>query len=265
VDLSVIIVSHDEPELVGPCLDHVESALALATSVVDHEIVIIANLPGSVPDSVLGIDREIDRVGVRVVHNERPLGFATNVNRAMETTSGQHRLLLNPDVAMSARALDALVDVLRSHPTVAAAGPRQVDSSGSTIPSARRFPTVPVIVYRSLRLERWFRPPTFYRRSIEIPGSGLVDWVNGACMLIAAHAWAEIGPFHEGYRIYYEDIDWCDRAARRGWQVWFTADVTVIHDARRSSARWPPNRRTLAHASSIVRYIGRRSVGRLDP
>jgi N-acetylglucosaminyl-diphospho-decaprenol L-rhamnosyltransferase len=257
VDVSVIIVSHDEPELVAPCLDHVQRALESAGSVERSEILLVANLPDSLPD--------VAYPGLQVVRNVQPIGFAANVNRAMSLTDGKYRLLVNPDLLLTSDALDAMIGVLESDSKIAAVGPRQVDRNGQAVPSARRFPTAPVLAFRALRLDRVVRWPGFYRRSMEVPGTGTVDWVNGACMLIDSRAWAEVGPFHEGYRMYYEDIDWCDRAARCGWSIWLTAGVTVIHDARRTSARWPPNRRTLAHATSILRYLGRRRFGRLDP
>jgi GT2 family glycosyltransferase len=62
-----------------------------------------------------------------------------------------------------------------------------------------------------------------------------VDSVVGAFMLIRAEALAQVGLMDERFFMYAEDLDFCYRAKQRGWQVWYNADVTVLHYKGRSS------------------------------
>ena len=68
--ISAIVVSH------GHAAELAESLPALAPQV--NEVVVIANVPGSAP---------ADLHGVRVVENERPLGYARSVSRAQTFSS----------------------------------------------------------------------------------------------------------------------------------------------------------------------------------
>ncbi len=46
-----------------------------------------------------------------------------------------------------------------------------------------------------------------------------VDWVTGAAMAIRRAAWEAAGPLDEGFRFYAQDLDFCLRARRAGWEV----------------------------------------------
>ena len=73
------------------------------------------------------------------------------------------------------------------------------------------------------------------------------------CMLFRSETFRALGGFDERYFLYYEDVDLCRRAARRGLAVVYDPGVELIHDARRASRRNP--RLALHHARSIARYF----------
>jgi GT2 family glycosyltransferase len=56
-----------------------------------------------------------------------------------------------------------------------------------------------------------------------------VDWAVGAALLIRREARKEIGDLDESFFMYVEDLEWCHRAHRLGWEIWFTPDAVVIH------------------------------------
>jgi hypothetical protein len=62
-----------------------------------------------------------------------------------------------------------------------------------------------------------------------------VDSVVGAFMLIRGEVIEQVGLLDERYFMYAEDLDFCYRAKHLGWQVWYNADVTVLHYKGQSS------------------------------
>jgi hypothetical protein len=44
-----------------------------------------------------------------------------------------------------------------------------------------------------------------------------------------------VGLLDERFFMYAEDLDFCYRIKERGWQVWYNADVTVLHYKGESS------------------------------
>jgi GT2 family glycosyltransferase len=56
-----------------------------------------------------------------------------------------------------------------------------------------------------------------------------VDYVSGAAMLVQKKVFESIGLFDESYFLYYEDTDFCLRAARAGFKITLEPLVTIKH------------------------------------
>jgi GT2 family glycosyltransferase len=83
-----------------------------------------------------------------------------------------------------------------------------------------------------------------------------VDWAVGAALLLRRAAVDELGGFDESLFMYAEDLEWCWRAHRAGWQVWFTPDAVVRHIGNASGAQRYGARReqvAIANANQVVR------------
>ena len=119
--VAAVVVSHGHPRELA------ESLPALEPQV--DELVVIANVPGSVPE------------GVEALHNERPLGYGANVNRGAALTSAELVLAANPDAVPEPGAVEVLRAFVAAHSRCGVAGPRMVFPDGSPQPSRRRFPT----------------------------------------------------------------------------------------------------------------------------
>jgi len=71
----------------------------------------------------------------------------------------------------------------------------------------------------------------FYRRlkPLAAPGPAQVDWVTGAGMAIRRQVWEVAGPLDEGFFFYAQDLDFCLRARRAGWEVAVQPEFQVLH------------------------------------
>jgi N-acetylglucosaminyl-diphospho-decaprenol L-rhamnosyltransferase len=240
--ISAIVVSHGHGEELA------ESLPALAPQV--DEIVLIANVPGSLPD---------DGRGARVVENTNPLGYAANLNRGIRETTGDLVLVNNPDATPQPGAVAALAAFVEAHPRCGIAGPRLENPDGSWQPSRRRFPTVGGTLVRRTPLRRLF-PPLEHQRAHygldERPTEPVeADWMLGGSLLMRRAMLEEIGGYDAGFRMYGEEIDLCYRAAKTGWERWYVPDAVVRHrwDAATDRSFW--TRRTVWHWRSVLRFV----------
>jgi N-acetylglucosaminyl-diphospho-decaprenol L-rhamnosyltransferase len=240
--ISAIVVSHGHREELA------ESLSALAPQV--DEIVLIANIPGSLPENTHG---------ARVVQNSRALSYAANMNRGIAETSGELVLVNNPDAVPQPRAVATLVAFLESRPRCGVAGPRLENPDGSWQPSRRRFPTVTGTLVRRTPLRRVL-PPLEHQRAHynldERPTEPVeADWMLGGSLLLRRTMLDELGGYDAGFRMYGEEIDLCYRAAQAGWERWYVPDAVVRHrwDALTDRTFW--TRRTLWHWRSIMRFV----------
>jgi GT2 family glycosyltransferase len=234
--VAAVVVSHGHPRELE------ESLPALAPQV--DELVVIANVPGSVPE------------GVEAVHNARPLGYGANVNLGAARTTAELVIAANPDAVAEPGAVAALRDFAAAHPRCGIAGPRMVFPDGSWQPSRRRFPTVGGTIVRRTPL-RLVLPQTRHFHLDERPPDEPVqaDWMLGGFLLLRRSMLEELGGFDEGFRLYGEDIDLAYRAKRAGWERWYVPQAVVRHEHKAVTDRSWLNRRTLWHWAGIARFV----------
>lgn len=146
---------------------------------------------------------------IRVVLNERNLGYAAANNRGAALARGELLALLNNDLVLLPRWLEPMLAAHRALGAQAGlvgnvqrdAATGAVDHSGLVVnlcgkPVHDR--TLPFLLSRLIRPIR--RAPA----------------VTGACALLSRDLWQQLGGFDEGYFNGGEDIDLCFRAAAAG-------------------------------------------------
>jgi GT2 family glycosyltransferase len=242
VKVSAIVVSHGH---------RTELATSLPVLVLQvDEIVVIANLPGSAPE---------DTLGARVIEQPRPLSFAANVNAGAAATSGELLLVANPDTVADPGAVATLRDFVGAHERCGVAGPQMLDPDGKWQPSRRRFPTVGGTLVRRTPLRRAFPPLERQRDHYLLDARPTepveADWMLGGFLLLRRAAFDEVGGFDEGFRMYGEEIDFCYRLAKAGWERWYVPAAVVRHRWDALTDQRFLTRRTLWHWSGIVRFV----------
>jgi hypothetical protein len=71
-------------------------------------------------------------------------------------------------------------------------------------------------------------------------GPQIVDYVEGACLLVRREAIEKAGKLSEEFFMYAEEVDWCFEMKKAGWEVWYQPEARIIHIGGASSQ----NRRT---------------------
>jgi len=72
-------------------------------------------------------------------------------------------------------------------------------------------------------------------------------------MLARKRAVSDVGLMDERYFLYFEDVDWCQRMWRHGYEVLYCADATMVHEYARGSAQLRA-RSIRAHAAGLLRF-----------
>lgn len=251
LDLGIVIVNYNVRDLLRDCLASVyESRCEFA-----FEVCVVDN--GSGDGSAEMVAQEFpqarlirtDNRGYAVGNNLglASYGFGAPVIEVSEsagddqgTVPPRYALLLNPDTVLPPSALQEMLDFLESRPQAGVAGPRLVREDGDLDRACRRsFPTPEVSFYRLSGLSRLFPSSRrFGRYNLTYLSPDVtteVDSVVGAFMLIRGQMLLEVGLLDEQFFMYAEDLDLCYRGRQMGWQVWYNAEVTVLHYKGESS------------------------------
>lgn len=232
MSLSIIIVHYETPDLLEGCLRSIREHGGAGV----REVLVVDN------SRRLKAREVVDAFpGVRLLENTENTGFSRAVNQGIRDTSGEWFLILNPDTCLKPGALDALMEFGARHPDAGILGPRLVNPDDTLQYSCRRFYTFRTLLYRRTFLGRWMKNNREVREHLMLDYDHLVarvvDWVLGGAMLVRRRAAEDVGGMDERFFLYFEDVDWCYRMAKRGWKVWYAPAATVEHDHRRESAR----------------------------
>ena len=240
--ISGVVVSHGHAR-------ELEASLPKLAPQVD-ELVVVANLPNSLP---------ADLQGARVIENERPRSYAANLNAAFARTAGELIAVCNPDAVPAPDAVRILADFMQSTPRCGIAGPQMFDPDGEWQPSRRRFPTVMGTVVRRTPLRRAFPPLERQRAHYlldERPTEPVeTDWMLGGFLLLRRTMLDEIAGYDPGFRMYGEEIDLSYRAAKAGWERWYVPAAVVRHRWDRLTDERFLTRRTLWHWRGMFRFV----------
>lgn len=192
------------------------------------------------------------------------LGFGGGVNLGAAGNECELLLVCNPDVELHFGALDTLRARLASLPTAGVVGPALLDRAGRVTQSARAFPTFKGSwqqAFLGLLRPAGRRSRRYRARNWELAEQGSVGWVTGACFLVRSRAFDELGGFDEGYFLYVEEVDFCWRAHRAGWDVVYEPSAKVSHVGGVSTSPHP-YRAIVTHHRSLGRFVWRTSSGR---
>jgi GT2 family glycosyltransferase len=241
--VSAVVVSH------GHAAD-LRTLLPVLREQVD-EIVVVANIPGSVDEVP---------AGVRVIENPRPQRLAANVNLGVRATAGELVVNVNPDAMPDPGAVAVLAAFMLEHPRCGIAGPQMLWPDGTWQPSRRRFPTVASTLVRRtpLRVLRGVYAQRGHYHLDERPEEPVeCDWMLGAFLCMRRTMLDEIGGWDPGFRHYVEDIDLSYRAMRAGWERWYVPAAVVRHAYAAVIDKRFLSRHTLWHLRSMARFVRR--------
>jgi GT2 family glycosyltransferase len=162
--------------------------------------------------------------GVQVVQLRENLGYAGNNNigiRLALAEPAEWLLLLNEDTLLAPDSLEQMLALGREKTRAGVIGPWVMHSGGeSAIQSAGG------------RLGKaWRSQHLLANRPVpaELPAPYQADWVTGCGLLVRRAALDEVGLLDERFFLYWEEVDWCVRFARAGWEVWVAPKARLQH------------------------------------
>ncbi|MCJ7509166.1 MAG: glycosyltransferase family 2 protein [candidate division Zixibacteria bacterium] len=171
-----------------------------------------------------------------LVENHANLGFAAASNQGLRIMNGDYALLLNPDTEVLDSTLQEMLKFMKSYKRVGILGCKILDKKGNIQKSA--FPSPSILgeindILCKFKLEKILPTRLTYRRYHDFLKDShqpfKVGWVSGACLMIRKETIWDIGLLDENFFLFSEDVDWCVRAAKRGWEVMCHPAVSIVH------------------------------------
>jgi GT2 family glycosyltransferase len=230
IELSIIIVNYQTKKFLVSCL----TSIYRTCQGLNIEIIVIDN--NSEDDSTKVIKESFPLV--TLIENKINLGFAAASNQGLKLMKGSYALLLNPDTEVMNGTLLKMLEFMRGDQRVGILGCRITDRQGNTQVTGHPTPT-PIREFSydlfKLKLDKILPASMTLRYYDSMLKSShqpfTVGWVSGACLMIRKEVIQDIGLLDENLFMYFEDLDWCYRANRKGWKVMYHPSVSIFHYA----------------------------------
>lgn len=254
LDLSVTIVSWNTRELLRACL----RSLARGAARVTVEVHVVDNASS---DGSADIVRQ-EFPQVRLTVNAENVGFARANNQSWHEARGRYWMLLNSDTEVRPGCFDELVAFMDARPRAGLATARLVDARGTPQHCAQAVPGIGRVLLEASRLHKLvgaavrgrvlLGPYWTYDKAMRL------GWTWGTALVARREAVEQMGPLAHDFFMYGEDLEWCLRMRRAGWEVWFCPAAEVVHHGGQSSARrWDDQERFFTVMDGIYTALER--------
>ncbi len=237
--LSVIIVSYNVRNLLESCLQTVcEAAAGIET-----EIFVVDN-----NSSDNSADMVAERFpGVKLLANDKNLGFSKANNQALKLACGEYILFLNPDTLVEKQTFRVCIEFMDSTPRAGAMGVKMVDGLGRYLPESKRaLPTPTVAFYKISGLTALFpgseKYGRYYLGHLDKNKTQKIEVLTGAFFFARKTALDKTGYFDESFFMYGEDIDLSVRLLHNDYEIYYHPGTKIVHfkgeSTRKSSVNY---------------------------
>lgn len=211
-NVSIIIPSLNGKHLLAECLPSL-----MKQTYLNFDVLVIDN--GSTDDTVSWLKPTYPHV--RIIENQKNLGFAAAVNQGIRNSNSPYVVTLNNDVVVDADWLESLIETA------------DADSRLGMCASKMVFWHEPSIINSSgISVDRagivWDRAGG----EVDVPPEDKKRDVFGPCAGAALYRRTmldEIGLFDEAYFAYFEDVDLAWRARAMGWGCAYVETARACH------------------------------------
>lgn len=160
---------------------------------------------------------------VKIVSTNSNLGFAGGNNFGLPHCNGAFVYFINNDVEVDDELLEPMLEVFNCNQNVGMVSSKIVYFDNKEIIQYAGATELNKITTRNIGI-----------------GDGELDagqydvvkatgYIHGASMMVPKALIDEVGPMYDGFFLYYEEYDWCERFKKRGYDIIYCGLSKVYH------------------------------------
>ena len=229
--VSISIVTYNNDKIIKKCLQNIFKNI----NKTDFELIIVDNNSSDNTISII----EKDFKNIKLIKNNRNIGFGAAHNIAIKLGRGKYHLVLNPDIIFTENSIEKLVNFMEENHDVGLISPKIVSPDGTIQYLCKRSPCVFDLCIR--RFTPGFIQKIFKKRIdfFEMKDTGYnkimdVCYLSGSFMLFRKSVLEKIGGFDENFFMYSEDADITHRIGEIS-RTLFYPYTSVVHLWERGS------------------------------
>jgi len=188
---------------------------------------------------------------VDVEHLDTNLGYCAAANHGIDrlvAAGCDWVMTLNNDATIDPACLGRCLSASSRDSAVAIVGPAVAfadEPDRLWYGGGRLYSAIALTRHRGLGASTSRPPPTAW-----------TDYIPGCCCLISGIAWQRVGAYRDDYFMYYEDVEWCERARHAGWKCLYLGEVLCRHEGSATAG----SKGELSLTPTSAYYLGRNSM-----
>ncbi len=261
IQTSIVILSWNSKCHLDRCLSSLLGVLD--KSKLSSEIFVVDNGSNDGSVELLENYHRNDKRIIKPVFLGKNAGTTYSRNLALKQAEGKYIVILDSDIELNDDILGRLINVLENNDRAGMVVPKLVYGNGSLQKSTDVFPTF----YR--KLVRYFFLKQMESRDGKIPEMDnikKVDYAISAFWLFRREILSDVGFLDE--KIFYapEDVDYCLRLWKKGYEILYVPEVSATHHAQEISRGFKINKAMIEHIKGLFyffikhRYFFRRPI-----
>jgi GT2 family glycosyltransferase len=250
--LSIIIVNWNTKTFLENCLN----SIFKKNKNLDYEIIVVDN---DSKDSSKDYLSKIKNEKIKVIINERNLGFAKANNLALKEAKGEYLLFLNPDTEFLEDSLEKIINFMEENKDCGIMGVNLIDKDNKTQLSVRNFPTLSSQILILLKIHHLFpnlKPlANYFLYDFDYTKKQEVNQVMGAFLVTKREIIKKIGGFDENFFLWFEEVDFCKRVKEAGFKIIYNPSIKVKHYGSSSFKQMLPFKKQLIFNKSLIYFF----------
>ena len=214
--VSIVTVNFNQPEVTEDLL----KSLAEVNTYANLEIIVVDN--GS---KVNPMTRWKSRYPeITFIRSDINTGFAGGNNIGIKDATGDYIFLINNDTEVTPDLIQKLVTTLEINPRI-----------GVISPKIHYFDQPQLLQYAGYTEMNYYTARNACIGQFEEDNgqydslSGKTGYAHGAAMMLSKEAIQKAGLMAENYFLYYEELDWCERIKKAGYEVHVNLQALIYH------------------------------------
>jgi GT2 family glycosyltransferase len=239
--VSIITVNYNQLQHTCALLDSIRQQHSQ-----DIEVIVVDNASKENPEAFL----KAHYPEVKFIRSVQNLGFAGGNNLGIGLATGQYLFFVNNDTELTYFCIDRLLHFIQQTPDCGAVSPLICYYN-------LEVGTPDVIQYAGMT------PVSRVTARNEIIGEGEKDagqfltpqrtaYAHGAAMMVPRAVLDAVGGMYEGFFLYYEELDWCERIRRAGYTIWVNPLARIYHKESATVGRHSPLKSYFMHRNRLL-------------
>lgn len=236
--ITIILPTHNNWSDTQKCLNSIEKLTYQKNKI---QVVVVDNK--STDDTLEQL--KTNYPWVKTIKLPKNLGFSQAINKGIKIVQSKYILISNNDIIYDKIYLKQLVNFLEKHPKIGIIG-------------GKIYYLTPGI-NKDKKIAFCGAHFNFYTGLLSLGKTpnkiSLTDWVPGCNMLIRKKVFNKIGLFDKKYFFYFEDFDFCQKARKAGYGVYYFPKACIWHHEGKTINQEPWQKKSDLFYAGKTRFL----------